>query len=91
MEAAHHVTWDLTHDYNPTDTVIGITDGDWRKLPSGLFAGMQMNSAAVNTWGVWAEPYATVIAFSKKEFPPGHPQPMTVQDFFNDGPKFPGA
>jgi putative spermidine/putrescine transport system substrate-binding protein len=90
MEAAHHVTWDLTDDYGPTDTVIGIADGDWRQLPAGLFAGMQMNPASVNAWGVWAEPYATVVAFSKKDFPAGSPQPVTVQDFFNVK-KFPGA
>lgn len=95
MEAAHHVTWDLTDDYGPSDTIIGIKDGDWRKLPTGLFTGLPIAQAAFitqggATYGVWAEPYATIIAFSLKAFPNGGPQPTTVQDFFNVK-KFPGA
>ena len=62
MEAAHHVTWDLTDDYGPSDTIIGIKDGDWRKLPTGLFTGLPIAQAAFitqggATYGVWAEPY----------------------------------
>lgn len=90
MVAAHHVVWDVTDDYAPTDLLIGTQKGVWAPLPKGLFKGFHLAKGSLVKYGIWAQPYATAIAWSNKQFPKGKPQPTTAADFFNTT-KFPGA
>jgi putative spermidine/putrescine transport system substrate-binding protein len=89
MVAAKNVTWDLTNDGDPTDSVIGVKEKLFQPMPKGLFDGLHMAPGSINDYGVWSSPYATVIAFSKKAFPDGKAQPQTAADFF-DVQNFPG-
>lgn len=88
MVKADRVVWDLTYDYDPADTPLGIKEGLWQPLPKGLFAGLNMVKGSVDRWGTWNGPYSTIIAWKRKSFPNGGPR--SAADFFNTT-KYPGA